>query len=127
MLLIIFCICFFYIIHHNTGKPNLFEVRVEQIEKVEIRNGDALKEKTFIRKNDIKKVICLIDSFRYREVEKATDVPGWSYMLVITLNQYESTQTIGYSFTEDSIRINDVWYKGEPGYFSELIKLVDGS
>lgn len=116
----------------NNSQANLFEINVWQIDQIEIRNGNPQSDKVFTKRKDIEKIITLMNSFRFCCVEKATDAPGWSYMLVLkscslTSDSDEYPRIIGYAFTEDSIRFNDVWYKGDPGYFSELIALVDGS
>jgi len=102
----------------STEESTLFNYDIDQIEEIELQNGDTGKLVLVTDKDEITEIIGALNSFRYKTKTSKEPTDGWSFS--ITVNE-ETTRI--YVNNDSTVEMDDFIYTSSTdGYFKEFIE-----
>jgi len=108
----------------------LFSYDIEQVEKIELQNGNTGDLVSVTDKDEIAEIIGALNSFRYSTCAKEETMMGWSFSIIVHENDVEDDAGRIYISSDSSIKINDYedplltnhYFSSTSDYFNKFIE-----
>lgn len=101
----------------------LFDFDIEQVEKIELQNGDTGKLMTLTDKNNTSEIIRFLNKFTYNDSEKKEPADGWFFSVTVYEKDGNESPRIYILNTGKSIEIENYIYSSSTSdYFNEFIE-----
>lgn len=106
-------------IQENNKEQTLFSLEKNSISEILMQNGTTGNTVAYQDTEDIRKIIKILDDFKYEDTEKISQADGWSYRITITETTDGNTS---FYLDESNVYIENICYiSSKKDYFSNFV------
>lgn len=116
---------------NNLGGKTLYQIDPADVKSIKIENWNMLTQVAITEREEIEKIVNLVNGFTYTSSQKVPPASGRGYEISVETK----SGGVGFDFSSDRIKLPDkdgapgasINYYGKAGYFDSLIKLADAA